>query len=246
MTSATFGRYIYRIIQTLSCCMVFAGFCIWYLQHFELQPSILRGGLPFWSIVEAMWNLNLLTSWLTSWSFHQRKDTKNINMKAPQLRSSCVSLCCSCSCFSCFSCCSCCYCCFCCYCCSCCSFVFAALGVCAAGAVLHVVIAALEIQQNNNEASRKQKTAKQTKQSTKKEKKQRSRKTEKQKSRETKKRRSKTHKNRKQRSKKNRKARKQISRNQQRSVEAKKAEKQKSRERKKPEQREESQQKSLN
>ena len=183
--------------------MVFAGFCIWYLQHFELQPSILRGGLPFWSIVEAMWNLNLLTSWLTSWSFHQRKDTKNINMKAPQLRSSCVSLCCSCSCFSCFSCCSCCYCCFCCYCCSCCSFVFAALGVCAAGAVLHVVIAALEIQQNNNEASRKQKTAKANKAINKKrETKQRSRKTEKQKSRETRKRRSKTHKNRKQRSKK--------------------------------------------
>ena len=39
-------------------------------------------------------------------------------------------------------------------------FVFAALVVCAAGAVLHVVVAALVIKQNKKGVSRQQKTAK--------------------------------------------------------------------------------------
>ena len=57
---------------------------------------------------------------------------------------------CKCSSFFCYSCCSCF---FCCVCCSRCSFVFAALDVCDAGAVLHVVVADLVIKQNKQEAS---------------------------------------------------------------------------------------------
>ena len=119
----------------------------WHLRHwkidpfmlhdicsmFELQPSMLHGGFPFWLMFEALWNLNFFTSSFTSWSLDQRKETKtraktkahNNKIETAGGGHGCR---CSCSWFSCNSCCSCFVCCsrcsfcICCSCCLCCWF----------------------------------------------------------------------------------------------------------------------------
>ena len=151
--------------------------------HFAWRISIVV------NIFEALWNLNLLTSSFTSWSLHTNaKKPKRAKTKAPnnkirtaegghggrhsacpqetqrQLRLcsafaivvvlvSIAVLVASVACVVLSA-----------------PFVVAALVVCAAGAVLHVVVAKLVIKQNNKEASRKRKSnesRKNTKQRTK-------------------------------------------------------------------------------